>query len=74
MLKKIPERNVREEIKKEIEQIQLSFPYNIDLLIISPPRELPDILDFSPKSIRRSMNLGRRVAQERSKEIKEFFL
>jgi predicted acylesterase/phospholipase RssA len=63
------------QLKKKIAQefAKVSFPYQVEMLIIFPPIKIHDVLDFSQVSIRKAMDLGYNMTKARMAEIKKFF-
>lgn len=61
--------------EKEITEIfdQIYFPYDSEIVIISPPKDLNYVLDFSKPSIEKAMDLGYKIGKEKIPEVKKLF-
>jgi predicted acylesterase/phospholipase RssA len=71
LAEEIENKEIKEKIKKEIENFKI--PYDVNLVIISPPHELHGVLDFSRKSIKKALELGYKIGKEKLAEIKNLF-
>jgi predicted acylesterase/phospholipase RssA len=71
ILTEIDNKKTREKIEKLMTEIDI--PHAAELVIISPPEELNEVLDFSKKSIQKAIDLGYKVGREKIPEVKKLF-